>query len=162
MAQLAYRPLRQVEMFAAEPFGYNRVLFFALFWWAVVQFIKVPIYYIMHRKLNLGLWFSAGGMPSSHSALVCALTTSVALQEGVKSAAFAICVVLSMIVMYDAAGVRQAASIQARIINKMIDELFEGHPINEERLKELLGHTRVEVFIGALLGTFGTLLLWEL
>ncbi len=142
--------------------NYNRALFFALLWWGIVQFIKVPVYYAMHRKLNLGLWFSAGGMPSSHSALVCALATGVALHEGLRSPAFAICVVLAMIVMYDAAGIRQAASIQARIINKIIDELFEGHPISEERVKELLGHTRVEVFIGALMGIVGTLVLWEL
>lgn len=140
--------------------NYNRVLLFALLWWAIVQFVKVPIHYLRYRKLNVGLWFSAGGMPSSHSALVCALTTGVAIQDGLHSTAFAICVALSMIVMYDAAGVRQAASIQARIVNKIIDELFEGHPISEERLKELLGHTRVEVLIGALIGVLGTLVLW--
>lgn len=140
---------------------YNRPLFFALLWWAIVQFIKVPLYYAMHRKLNLGLWFSAGGMPSSHSALVCALATGVALHDGLASPTFAICVVLAMIVMYDAAGVRQAASIQARLINKMMDELFQGHPISEQRLKELLGHTRVEVFIGGVMGIAGTLLLWR-
>jgi acid phosphatase family membrane protein YuiD len=144
----------------SQVIDYNRVLFFALLWWGIVQFIKVPIYYASHHKLNLGLWFSAGGMPSSHSALVCALATGVALHDGLGSTAFAICVVLAMIVMYDAAGVRQAASIQARIINQMIDELFEGHPINEQRLKELLGHTRVEVVIGALFGILGTLVLW--
>ncbi len=140
----------------------NSILFFALLWWAIVQFIKVPVYYAMHRKFNFGLWFSAGGMPSSHSALVCALTTGVALHDGMSSTAFAVCVVLSMIIMYDAAGIRQAASIQARLINKMMDELFQGHPISEQRLKELLGHTRVEVFIGALIGVFGTLILWDL
>ncbi len=144
----------------AEAVDYNRVLFFALLWWAIVQFIKVPIYYAVHRRLNLGLWFSAGGMPSSHSALVCALATGVALHDGLDSTAFAICVALAMIVMYDAAGVRQAASIQARIINQMMDELFQGHPISEQRLKELLGHTRVEVLIGALIGILGTLVLW--
>ncbi len=139
---------------------YNRVLFFALFWWGLVQLVKVPIYYLRYRKFKPGLLVSAGGMPSSHSSLVCALTTATALHDGMNSTAFAICFVLSMVVMYDAAGVRHAASIQARLINKMIDELFEGHPINEERLKELLGHTRVEVFVGALIGIFGTLLLW--
>ncbi|MBN1889066.1 MAG: divergent PAP2 family protein [Thermoflexales bacterium] len=139
---------------------YNRVLFFALFWWGVVQFAKVPVYYLRYRRFKPGLWVSAGGMPSSHASLMCALTTGTALRDGMDSTAFAICFVVSMIVMYDAAGVRQAASIQARMINKMIDELFEGHPISEERLKELLGHTRVEVFVGALIGIFGTLLLW--
>jgi len=149
-------------MLSQVALDYNRVLFFALLWWGIVQFIKVPIYYLRYRKFNFGLWVSAGGMPSSHSSLVCALATGVALQEGVQSTAFATCFVLGMIVIYDAAGIRQAASVQARLINKMIDELFEGHPISEVRLKELLGHTRVEVFIGALMGVFGTLLLWNL
>jgi acid phosphatase family membrane protein YuiD len=148
-------------MFLSSVIDRNPVLFFALLWWGIVQFIKVPIYYIQHHKLNLGLWFSAGGMPSSHSALVCALSTATALHDGIYSTTFAMCVVLAMVVMYDAAGVRQAASIQARIINKMMDEVFQGQPINEARLKELLGHTRVEVIIGALLGMFGTLILWN-
>ncbi len=139
----------------------NPVLLVALTWWAIAQLIKVPINYAVHHKMDLRLWVSAGGMPSSHSALVCALATGVALKDGVSSTAFAICVVLAMIVMYDAAGVRQAASSQARILNQIIDELFEGHPISEQRLKELLGHTRFQVIVGALLGILGTLGLWR-
>ena len=140
----------------------NRVLIAALTWWAVAQLVKVPINYAVHRKLDLRLWVSAGGMPSSHSALVCALATSVALEDGLGSTAFAICVALAMVVMYDAAGVRRAASQQARILNQIIDELFQGHPISEEKLKELLGHTRFQVIVGALMGILGTLLMWEL
>jgi hypothetical protein len=139
----------------------NRVLIAALTWWAVAQLVKVPINYAVQRKLDLRLWVSAGGMPSSHSALVCALATSAALEEGLGSAAFAICVALAMVVMYDAAGVRRAASQQARILNQIMDELFQGRPINEERLKELLGHTRFQVIVGALMGVLGTLLMWR-
>jgi acid phosphatase family membrane protein YuiD len=91
---------------------------------------------------------------------VCALATGVALKNGLGSTTFAVCVALAMIVMYDAAGVRQAASAQARIINQILDELFQGHPISEQRLKELLGHTRFQVLVGALMGILGTLGMW--
>jgi len=139
----------------------NRALISALMWWAIAQLVKVPVDYFVHRKIDLRLWVSAGGMPSSHSALVCALATGAALQDGLGSTAFAICVALAMIVMYDAAGVRQAASQQARILNQIIDEMFQGHPINDERLKELLGHTRFQVVVGALMGLLGTLVMWQ-
>ena len=91
-------------------------------------------------------------MPSSHSALVTGLATATGRVSGVSSAAFAIAVVVASIVMYDAAGVRRAVSIQARILNQMIDELFEGKPLAEKRLRELIGHTPIQVFVGALLG----------
>jgi acid phosphatase family membrane protein YuiD len=139
----------------------NKVLVATLAWWAIAQLVKVPVHYAVHRKIDLRLWVSAGGMPSSHAALVCALATGVALQNGFGSTAFAICVALAMIVMYDATGVRQAAGKQAAILNQIIDELFQGHPISEQRLKELLGHTRVQVLIGALMGILGTLAMWE-
>src|SRR5512136_807933 len=147
-------------MAALAALFHNKVLIAALAWWAIAQLIKVPIHYAVHRKIDLRLWVSAGGMPSSHSALVCALTTGVALTDGFGSASFAICVALAMIVMYAAAGVRQAASQQARLLNQIIDEMFQGHPISDERLKELLGHTRFQVVIGALMGILGTLLMW--
>jgi acid phosphatase family membrane protein YuiD len=140
----------------------NKVLVAALGWWGIAQLIKVPINYAVSRKIDLRLWVSSGGMPSSHSALVCALATGVALQDGLDSPLFAICVALAMIVMYDATGVRQAAGKQAAILNQIIDELFQGHPISEQRLKELLGHTRFQVVVGAVMGILGTLLMWEL
>ncbi len=139
----------------------NKVLIAALTWWTVAQLIKVPINYAVNRKIDLRLWASSGGMPSSHAALVCALATGVALQEGFSSPLFAMCVAFAMIVMYDATGVRQAAGKQAAILNVIVDELFQGHPISEERLKELLGHTRFQVIVGALMGILGTLALWE-
>jgi len=139
----------------------NKALIAALTWWTIAQLVKVPVNYFVHRKIDLRLWVSAGGMPSSHSALVCALATGAALQDGLGSTAFAICVALAMIVMYDAAGVRQAASQQARILNQIIDEMFQGHPISEERLKELLGHTRFQVIVGAAMGILGTLVMWR-
>ena len=139
----------------------NKTLIVALTWWTIAQLVKVPVNYFIHRKIDLRLWVSAGGMPSSHSALVCALATGAALQDGLGSTTFAICVALAMIVMYDAAGVRQAASQQARILNQIIDEMFQGHPISDERLKELLGHTRFQVVVGAAMGILGTLVMWR-
>jgi acid phosphatase family membrane protein YuiD len=139
----------------------NKVLVAALTWWAVAQLIKVPINYAVNRKIDFRLLTSSGGMPSSHAALVCALATGVALHEGLNSPLFAMCVAFAMIVMYDATGVRQAAGKQAAILNVILDELFQGHPISEERLKELLGHTRFQVIVGALMGILGTLVMWE-
>lgn len=140
----------------------NKVLVAALTWWAVAQLIKVPINYAVNRRIDLRLWTSSGGMPSSHAALVCALGTGVALKDGLSSPLFAMCVAFAMIVMYDATGVRQAAGKQAAILNFIVDELFQGHPISEEKLKELLGHTRFQVIVGGLMGILGTLVMWEL
>jgi hypothetical protein len=122
--------------------------------WLVAQTLKVIIHSVRQRRLDLSVWVSAGGMPSSHSALVAALATAVGLRNGFASDVFAIALILAIVVMYDAAGVRRAASIQARILNQIIDELFQGHPISEERLRELLGHTPIQVFAGAAIGIF--------
>ncbi len=130
----------------------NRVAQATFFAWATAQVLKVIIELILRHKLNLRLLTSAGGMPSSHSAIVCALATAVGMHDGVSSSLFAVSLVLAVVVMYDAAGVRRAAGIQARILNQIIDELFQGHPISETRLRELIGHTPVQVFVGAALG----------
>ena len=91
-------------------------------------------------------------MPSSHSALVAALTTSIGIQDGAQSTTFALALAFAGIVMYDAAGVRHAVSVQARLLNRLIDEYVEKQSWNEKRLRELLGHTRVEVVAGLALG----------
>jgi hypothetical protein len=120
--------------------------------WITAQILKVVIELLWRRKLNLRLLTSAGGMPSSHSALVCGLAAAIAINDGAGSSTFALSVVLAMVVMYDAAGIRRWASIQARILNQIIDELFQGHPISEIRLREILGHTPIQVVAGAALG----------
>ncbi len=135
----------------AELFA-NRVAQATFLAWGSAQVLKVIIELVWRRRLNLRLLTSASGMPSSHAAMVCALTTGIAIREGTASSLFVIALVVALVVMYDAAGVRRAASIQARIINQMIDELFQGHPISETRLRELLGHTPIEVVAGAALG----------
>ena len=130
----------------------NRILWAAFIAWGVAQITKTIYELIRQRKLVVSRLVSSGGMPSSHSALVTGLATATARVSGLNSAAFAITVVLAGIVMYDAAGVRRAVSIQARIINQMIDEAFQGHPMAEKRLRELIGHTPIQVIAGGLLG----------
>ncbi len=130
----------------------NRILIAAFLSWAVAQIAKTIIELIKQRKLLVGRLVSSGGMPSSHSALVTSLATATGRLTGLDSPAFAITVVLASIVMYDAAGVRRAVSIQARILNQIMDEVFQGHSIGEKRLRELIGHTPIQVFVGGILG----------
>ena len=130
----------------------NPVFMAAVWAWAVAQTLKVFFYSFRERRLNLRWLTTMGGMPSSHSATVAGLATAVGLREGLRSTTFAVALAFALVVMYDAAGVRRAAMTQARILNQIIDELFQGHPISETRLRELLGHTPFEVFVGAILG----------
>lgn len=131
----------------------NHILLVALIACITAQGLKLAIDLIATRRLNITYLLSPGGMPSAHSALVGALATSVGLTKGLSSAEFAIACLFAVIVMYDAAGVRQAAGKQAKILNQIVDELFqEEHNFNEERLKELLGHTPFQVVVGLSLG----------
>ncbi len=130
----------------------NRILLSSFLAWAIAQVSKTILDLFRQRKLILSRLVSSGGMPSSHSALVTGMATATGRVAGVSSASFAIAVVVASIVMYDAAGVRRAVSIQARILNQMIDEAFQGSPMAEKRLRELIGHTPIQVFVGALLG----------
>jgi uncharacterized protein len=130
----------------------NRVLVAAFLSWALAQISKIFYELICQRRLIISRLVSSGGMPSSHSAFVTGMATATGRELGVSSPIFAIAVVLASIVLYDAAGVRRAVSIQARILNQMIEEAFQGSPMAEKRLRELIGHTPVQVFVGALLG----------
>jgi acid phosphatase family membrane protein YuiD len=96
-------------------------------------------------------------MPSSHSAVVVALATRVGIDSGVNSIVFALSAVFAAVVMYDAAGVRRAVSVQARILNRMLTEMLEAQRFNEEQLRELIGHTPFEVFVGALIGALSAI-----
>jgi hypothetical protein len=130
----------------------NQVLLIALLACFFAQGLKATIELIKNGKVNLRFLVTTGGMPSAHSALVGALATGVGQTAGWDSSEFAIACLFAVIVMYDAAGVRQAAGKQARILNQIIDELYQGKDFNEERLKELLGHTPFQVLIGLVLG----------
>lgn len=132
--------------------GANQVLWSAALAWGLAQVIKVPLEYILHRELKWGLLISAGGMPSSHSALVTSAAVAIGLRLGFDSPLFALACVLAGVVIYDATGVRRHAGDHARVLNLMIDELFTGHPLAEKELKEVLGHTPREVVGGMALG----------
>lgn len=117
-----------------------------------VQLFKFVWEWIRARDFDLRVLTRAGGMPSSHSAMVTSLATVIGYRQGMRSDLFALAVVLALIVMYDAAGVRQSAGKQARVLNQILRELFSGQPVSEQELKELIGHTPFEVFVGALVG----------
>jgi len=130
----------------------NYILMVSLIASFLSQTIKVIVDVIIHRKFNFRIFVSTGGMPSAHSALVGALATATGQVMGWSSPEFAIAALFAIIVMYDAAGVRQAAGKQARILNQIMDEFLSHEDFNEERLKELLGHTPFQVFVGLALG----------
>ncbi len=134
------------------------------------QFIKVPIYFIVSRKLDWSLITSTGGMPSSHSAAVTALSTGVALDHGLDSSIFAISAVFAIITMFDATGVRRHAGEQATVLNQLVldfNKFVEEAKVwpkkaeqdKQKKLKELLGHQPIEVFFGGLTGIILALLL---
>ncbi len=131
----------------------NHVLLAAILACFVAQALKLVIELFKDGKVNVRSLVSTGGMPSAHSALVASLATGIGMTAGWSSTEFAIACLFAVIVMYDAAGVRQAAGKQAKILNQIIDELFqEGKEFNEDRLKELLGHTPFQVIVGLVLG----------
>lgn len=119
----------------------------------LAQLTKFFGYWAVTRKLNFTRLVSTGGMPSAHAAGVAALTTAVAFRSGTGSTLFAVTVYLSLVIMYDAAGLRRAAGVQARVLNRIVEDHYSHREGNlPERLHELLGHTPFEVFVGAILG----------
>ena len=129
-----------------------RFLLAPLVAWAIAQAAKVILSSVRQRRLNLRVLAETGGMPSSHAAIVMGMTTAVGKYAGASSAAFAIALIFSFVVMYDAAGVRRAAGRQAAVLNRLVEDLVNMRGMQEQRLRELLGHTPVEVVVGALLG----------
>jgi acid phosphatase family membrane protein YuiD len=130
----------------------NRVLIATLVAWALAQTIKLPIEYLRTRRWNWSLLLRAGGMPSSHSTLVTAAAHAIGLTAGFSSPVFAIAVVIAMVVIYDATGIRRQAGRHAEIINAMVQDLVEGHPLRQEQLREVLGHSPFEALMGVVLG----------
>ncbi len=139
---------------------HNHVLIAALIAWGTAQIIKVPIEYFRSRKWNWGLLLTVGGMPSSHSALIVGATNAIGLYYGYAHPMFALGVVVAMIVTYDAAGVRRQAGMHAERINTLFDELLKGHMWDENELREVLGHTPLEVLAGILWSLLVTTLVW--
>ena len=120
--------------------------------WMVAQITKMLIGFLQTRRLDFRYLASTGGMPSAHSAMATGLATAVGLSEGFHTPIFAVALGFAMIVMFDASTVRRAAGLQARLLNDILDELFKEHRLSEQKLAELLGHTRLEVFLGLTVG----------
>ena len=127
--------------------------------WTIAQASKVILYSVRERRLNLRVLAVTGGMPSSHSAIVMGLTTAIGKYAGPTSPQFAIALIFSFVVMYDAAGLRRAAGRQAAILNRLVEDLVHMRGVQEAKLRELLGHTPVEVLVGAVLGVVVGLIL---
>lgn len=130
------------------------VLLMAVAAWAIAQVLKLVISMAVYRKIDIKYLLTGGGMPSSHSALVCACATGVGYSVGVNSAVFAVAVVMAFIVMYDAANVRKETGEQAKILNYMMNNWAdqEKPDLFDDDLKELIGHTPLQVAVGAVLG----------
>jgi len=150
MADVNYRSQRRNSMDL-----YNPILVTALIAWALAQFSKTVIHWIIHRQFDVHRLFGDGGMPSSHSAIVTSAATAIGLRHGWPSPLFALSVILALIVMHDAAGVRQETGKQARAINdiaELLKSMNRGVLTQVEALEEFVGHTGRQVFVGALLG----------
>ena len=136
----------------AELFN-NQVLWCAVAAWFIAQALKIPTYWIIEKELNWKRFFGSGGMPSSHTSFVTALTIMVGATEGFGTAIFAVSFTLAAIVMYDATGVRRETGTQGQVINQILRSVFiDGKPISEDNLKEMVGHKPIEVMAGLILG----------
>lgn len=138
----------------------NRVLEVMLSTWLLAQVIKIPLDFLYTRRWNWALLLSVGGMPSSHSALVTSATMAIGLYHGFDNPLFALGVAITMVVTYDAAGVRRQAGIHAQRINVLFEELLRGHQVDEKELREVLGHTPLEVAGGVLFGIVVSIVMW--
>lgn len=138
----------------------NKVLVIPFLVLIITQVFKTIYFSIKNKKLDLFTLLTTVGLPSSHSSLVSSLATVVLKVNGAGSAEFAIAVILAIIVMYDASGIRKAAGEHAKILNEMMEEKEYYSSKEYKKLKELLGHTKLEVFIGLLTGIFLTIVLY--
>lgn len=139
----------------------NRVLWTTLLSWVVAQSIKVASAVRQKKSFDVRWFLGTGGMPSAHSAGVSSLAVAVGLQGGFHTAAFAVALIFALVTMFDAQGVRRAAGRQAMVLNQMIDEIYVKGQVSQERLKELLGHTPIEVFVGSALGSLIAVLMFR-
>ncbi|KPJ71330.1 hypothetical protein AMJ50_02445 [Parcubacteria bacterium DG_74_3] len=137
----------------------NQSLAAALIAWFIAQSLKFFTNIIQNREVDFRLLIATGGFPSSHSAVVSALATSVGLNFGFDSPLFALSAIFAGVVISDARGIRQSAGKQAEVLNKIIEDLYQKRAVKIERLKEFLGHTSLEVFYGVLLGILVAVLL---
>ncbi len=144
-----------------SPFS-SKILLSTTVAWFLAQGFKVLLYWYRHHKINFRLFVGTGGMPSSHSAFVSCLSTAIGLEAGWTSPVFMLSLGMALVIMSDAAGVRRAVGHQAEILNKIMDDLNKSKPVPQARLKELLGHTPVQVFVGSFLGILTAYLFYKL
>lgn len=130
----------------------NKVFIATLLGWVTAQSIKIAINSIKEKRFNFRWVIGTGGMPSAHSSGVMSLATAVGIQQGFDSAVFIVTLVFAVVIAFDAQGVRRATGQQAEILNKILDDIYWRRKIQEDRLKELIGHTPFEVFVGSLIG----------
>ena len=138
--------LAVLDVFSSAPF------WAAFLSWMIAQFTKLLCGVALSKGVDFKYFVSTGGMPSAHSATVSGLATSMGMTLGFGSPEFVLSLAFAIITMFDASTVRRAAGQQAGVLNEMIDELFKDHAISQKKLKELLGHTRLEVFMGMIVG----------
>ncbi len=130
----------------------NRIIWVSFFSWGTAQVIKIISGLIKEKRFDFKWLMMTGGMPSAHSAGVSALATAVGMLTGFDSIMFAIAAIFALIIMFDAQGLRRSTGRQAEALNKMMEDIYLKHELKQERLLELIGHTSVEVFMGAILG----------
>jgi len=140
---------------------HNRIFFVGFWSWVIAQTIKVFLGVLREKRFNFRWFVGSGGMPSSHAALTTGLMTSIGLYYGFDSGLFAMAFAFMVITMFDAQGVRRQSGHQAEALNKIIDDLYANKGVQEERLKELFGHTPVEVFAGGFVGIVIALLFYR-
>lgn len=142
-------------------FGRNYIFWTSATAWIIAQMLKVVFGVMREKRFNFRWFVGSGGMPSSHAAGVSALATSIGVTYGFDSAPFAIVLTFTLTVLFDAQGVRLAAGKQANILNKMLDDIYWKKKLDEEKLREFLGHTPIEVWAGTALGIIISLLLYK-
>ena len=130
----------------------NKVFLATLLGWVTAQSIKIAINCIKERRFNFRWVIGTGGMPSAHSSGVVSLATAVGIQQGFDSTIFIVALVFAVVIAFDAQGVRRATGQQAEILNKIMDDIYWRRKIQEDRLKELIGHSPFEVFVGSIIG----------
>jgi hypothetical protein len=141
-----------------KPFLDNHIFWVTVTAWIIAQTIKVVLGVIREKRFNFRWFIGTGGMPSSHAAGVSSLATSIGIIYGFNSPIFAITMVFTLIVLFDAQGVRRSTGRQAEILNKMLEDIYWKKKLDNEKLREFIGHTPVEVFAGIILGVLTSIL----
>lgn len=140
----------------------NRVFIITMMAWIIAQCIKVSLGVIRERRFNFRWFIGTGGMPSSHAAGATALATVCGLEVGFDSVTFALATVFALVTMFDAQGVRRQTGQQAEILNMILDDIYWKGKVETDRLKELIGHTPIQVFMGSVIGLLTALILYSL